>query len=89
MALLKPRQHGWLVDRIDRGFTWLRSTYARLLAATLGARGAVLFVWIALSLLTVPLYLFSNKELAPLEDQGVVFGAVDVPPNATSGPPAA
>jgi multidrug efflux pump len=81
--LLKPRQRGWLVDRIDRGFEWLKHTYARLLARTLGARGAVIFVWIALSLLTVPMYLFSNKELAPLEDQGVVFGAVDVPPNAT------
>jgi multidrug efflux pump len=33
--------------------------------------------------LIVPLYLFSPKELAPNEDQGVVFGAIDVPANAT------
>ena len=29
------------------------------------------------------MYLFSPTELAPTEDQGVVFGAIDVPPNAT------
>jgi len=29
------------------------------------------------------MYMFSPAELAPNEDQGVVFGAVDMPPNAT------
>src|SRR5438094_8339840 len=29
------------------------------------------------------MYMFSPNELAPIEDQGVVFGALDVPPNAT------
>ena len=33
--------------------------------------------------LVVPMYMFSPKELAPNEDQGVVFGAIDVPANAT------
>ena len=32
-----------------------------------------------LTLLIVPMYMFSPKELAPNEDQGVVFGAIDVP----------
>ncbi len=36
-----------------------------------------------LTLLVVPLYMFSPTELAPNEDQGIVFGAIDVPPNAT------
>ena len=31
----------------------------------------------------VPMYMFSPAELAPNEDQGVVFGALDVPANAT------
>ena len=34
-------------------------------------------------LLLVPFYLFSQKELAPIEDQGVVFGIVQGSPNAT------
>ena len=40
-------------------------------------------VWIVLTLLIVPMYMFSPTELAPNEDQGVVFGAIDVPANAT------
>jgi multidrug efflux pump len=34
-------------------------------------------------LLAVPLYVFSQKELAPQEDQGVVFGIIQSSPNAT------
>jgi multidrug efflux pump len=74
---------GMLTRAIDRGFAWVRRTYDRALGATLSARPAVYTVWIVLSLLVVPLYLFSPQELAPNEDQGVVFGALDVPANAT------
>src|ERR1700749_5027812 len=48
---------------------------ARLLDVTRRARPAVYVVWIGLTLLIYPLYLFSAAELAPNEDQGVVFGA--------------
>jgi multidrug efflux pump len=81
--LLKPAQDGWLPRQIDRGFDFIKRTYERALAATLRVRPAVYTVWIVLTLVTVPLYLFSPKELAPNEDQGVVFGAIDVPANAT------
>ncbi|HEY2409039.1 MAG TPA: efflux RND transporter permease subunit [Polyangiaceae bacterium] len=82
--LLKPAYaEGRLSKLIDRSFEALRSTYARLLDSTLRARPAVYTIWILLTLLTIPLYLFSPHELAPYEDQGVVFGALDVPANAT------
>ena len=82
--LLKAEHGQGLLSRlIDRGFAKLRGTYERMLGATLRARPAVYLVWITLSLLLVPMYLFSPSELAPNEDQGVVFGAIDVPPNAT------
>ena len=82
--LLKAEHGQGLLSRlIDRGFARLRGTYERMLRATLRARPAVYLVWITLSLLLVPMYLFSPSELAPNEDQGVVFGAIDVPPNAT------
>jgi multidrug efflux pump len=82
--LLKPyASHGWLTRRIDAGFDFVRQTYDRALGATLGARPAVYVVWVVLSLMVVPLYLLSPTELAPNEDQGVVFGALDVPANAT------
>ncbi len=82
--LLSSGTHrGWLSRAIDRGFEAVRRTYARALAATLRARPAVYTVWVLLSLLTVPMYMFSPTELAPNEDQGVVFSALDVPANAT------
>ncbi len=82
--LLKAEHGQGLLSRlIDQGFAKLRGTYERMLGATLRARPAVYLVWITLTLLLVPMYLFSPSELAPNEDQGVVFGAIDVPANAT------
>ena len=40
-------------------------------------------LWGIVALLIVPFYLFSQKELAPAEDQGVVFGIVQAAPNST------
>jgi multidrug efflux pump len=70
---------GW----INRRFETIRSAYARLLAGTLQYRPVVLTVWIIVVLLIVPFYMFSQRELAPAEDQGVVFGVVQSAPNAT------
>jgi multidrug efflux pump len=77
------RAHGWMQRGIDGGFDRVRRGYTRALAATLRTRPAVYAVWVVLSLLVVPMYMFSPKELAPNEDQGVMFGAIDVPANAT------
>ncbi|HEY0715261.1 MAG TPA: efflux RND transporter permease subunit, partial [Polyangia bacterium] len=82
--LLREQQHGRkMTAYVDRVFEGIRSRYARLLAGTLANRPAVYVVWGVLSLLVIPMYMFSAKELAPTEDQDVVFGAVDVPANAT------
>jgi multidrug efflux pump len=40
-------------------------------------------VWIVLGLLAVPMFRMSAKELAPVEDQGVIFGIVDAAANST------
>ena len=40
-------------------------------------------VWIMVSLLTIPMFTMSPKELAPTEDQGVIFGIVDAAANST------
>jgi multidrug efflux pump len=82
--LLKEHSHeARLTKLVNRGFDAIRRTYGRLLEGTLRMRPLVYAVWITLTILIVPLYMFSGQELAPNEDQGVVFGAIDVPPNAT------
>jgi multidrug efflux pump len=77
------RKQARLARVADRAFEAVRGRYLRALAGTLRMRPAMYAVWVALALVTVPMYLFSPKELAPNEDQGVVFGAIDVPANAT------
>src|SRR5512147_76750 len=83
-ALLKPGlvEHG-LAGRIARDFRRLRDAYGRLLDSTLRARPMVYTVWIVVSLLTIPMFTMSAKELAPLEDQGVIFGILDASANST------
>jgi len=68
---------------VNRRFENVRHLYSRMLAATLQYRPVVLGVWIIVALLMVPFYIFSQRELAPVEDQGVVFGVVQASPNAT------
>jgi multidrug efflux pump len=68
---------------VNRRFESVRRLYSRTLAGTLKYRPVVLGVWIIVALLMVPFYIFSQRELAPAEDQGVVFGVVQASPNAT------
>ena len=68
---------------INRRFDTVRRGYTRGLTATLRYRPVVVTVWIVVALLVVPFYLFSQRELAPAEDQGFFFGFVQAPPNAT------
>jgi multidrug efflux pump len=75
-------EHG-LAGRISRGFDRLKAAYGRWLDVTLNSRPAVYAVWICLSLAVVPMFTMSSRELAPTEDQGVIFGIIDAAANST------
>ena len=68
---------------INRTFERVRSAYSRTLAGTLQYRPVVFVVWAIVVLLIVPFYMFSQRELAPAEDQGVVFGVIQSSANST------
>jgi multidrug efflux pump len=70
---------GWVNRRFER----IRDGYARTLAGTLEYRPVMLVLWGIVVLLIVPFYMFSQQELAPNEDQSVVFGIIQAAPNAT------
>jgi multidrug efflux pump len=70
---------GW----VNRRFDSVRRRYVRTLTGTLRYRPVVLVLWAIVALLIVPFYMFSQQELAPAEDQGVVFAVVQAAPNAT------
>jgi multidrug efflux pump len=68
---------------INRHFEKFRNFYVRTLSGTLRFRPVVLTLWAIVILLIVPFYMFSQRELAPTEDQGVVFGVIQSSANAT------
>ncbi|GAB4178102.1 MAG: efflux RND transporter permease subunit [Terrimicrobiaceae bacterium] len=68
---------------IARNFNRLKALYSRLLDGTLSNRPLVYLVWVALTGFAFLFYMFSPTELAPKEDQGVLFGVVSPPPNAS------
>ena len=68
---------------INRRFERVRQFYTQNLAGTLRYRPVVLTLWAIVVLLIVPFYMFSQRELAPAEDQGVVFGVIQASPNST------
>ncbi len=82
--LLKPGQADrGLARLISRGFGRLSKLYGRWLDITLRSRPAIYAMWLLLSLATIPMFMMSPKELAPTEDQGVIFGIVDADASAT------
>ncbi len=70
-------------QKVDANLDGLRAKYEEWLRVVLRYRTSVVVGAIWISLLIVPFYLFAMKELAPREDQGVLFGIVQGPPNAT------
>jgi multidrug efflux pump len=70
---------GW----INRRFDGVRDAYQKALGGTLADRRVVYVLWAFVVLLIVPFYMFSQHELAPKEDQSVVFGIIQASPNST------
>src|SRR5512141_2662491 len=71
-----------LSGMINRGFDRIRTTYTRHLESSFRARGAIYLAWGVVSVLAFLMYSQSSKELAPTEDQGVIFGVLNTPSNS-------
>ncbi len=83
-ALLRQGQEErGLAGRINRAFDRLKALYARLLGTVLGGRRAIYVAWAVVCVLDLLMFMQAPKELAPTEDQGVIFGIVDTPANST------
>ena len=70
---------------VNHSFDKLKAAYGRVLDGTLNARPVVYTVWAVIALMIFPLFILSSMstELAPTEDQGVVFGIVSTSANST------
>jgi multidrug efflux pump len=70
---------GW----INRRFETVRRIYTGVLGSTLRYRPVVVVLWLIVAVLMVPFYMFSQRELAPAEDQGVMFSYIQASANST------
>jgi len=81
--LKEGQEERGLAARINRGFDRLKAIYARHLDTALQGRRAIYVAWAVVSLLAIAMFTQAPKELAPTEDQGVIFGIVNTPANST------
>lgn len=80
---LLKHQHTPFQEAINRFFDRLRDIYRRLLAGTLDYAPVTFTMAVLIMLLSIPFYMFSMKELAPMEDRGVLFCIVQGQPDAS------
>src|SRR5262245_52344028 len=76
-------KEGWLTRQVNWGFDVVRRGYARLLDTALQMRWAVVLVALFVTLWAYPFYMFSRKELAPVEDQGHISMFVIAAPDGS------
>ncbi|WNW11663.1 multidrug efflux RND transporter permease subunit [Pseudomonas sp. DTU_2021_1001937_2_SI_NGA_ILE_001] len=83
LLLRHDKAQGGLAARLDRLFDGLKRRYQRLLHGTLETRPVVLLFGVIVLCLIPVLLMFSRSELAPDEDQGIVF-MMSTSPQTTS-----
>jgi len=68
---------------VNRRFEGFRKIYSGWLTGALNYRPILFTVWAIVIALIIPFYMFSARELAPKEDQSVVFGVIQASANST------
>jgi len=68
---------------VNRAFDRVKATYARHLDTALESRRVIYVAWAVVSLLALLMFTQAPRELAPAEDQGVIFGIINTPSNST------
>ncbi len=73
LLLTREMSQGWFAKRVDRFFSAVTRWYGRRLISSLDYRPVTILFAVAVLGSVVFLYTHSSAELAPPEDQGVVF----------------
>ena len=72
-----------LTALVNRGFDAVRRTYARLLDGAIGMRWAVVAAAVVVMVAAWPLYSYSRRELAPVEDQSHIAFFMQASPDSS------
>ena len=78
-VLLKQEHHGWFAQKVDKVFGATTRWYGRQLDRSLDYRPITAMFAVTILFLVGFLYMHTSKELAPEEDQGIVFSVVKAP----------
>ena len=83
--LLKDHDHeeAGLSGKVNRVFDRIRGAYERMIGRSLGWVPVTITTAVLLTMLLVPFFMFAQSELAPKEDQGVVFTILQTSPTST------
>lgn len=82
--MLNPTgQEGFLTRWVHKLFELLRRVYADVLTWALRLRWSILTCTLLIAVAAGPLYMFSGKELAPVEDQSAIAVFMSSAPDAT------
>jgi multidrug efflux pump len=76
-------KEGRLTALVNRGFDAVRRVYERLLDGALQIRWTIVVASLLIMAAAWPLYSFSRRELAPVEDQSHISLFLEAPPDAS------
>ncbi len=76
-------REAWLTRQVNRVFDAVKNLYGRLLDGALQIRWTILGLSLVVMLAAVPLYMLSQKELAPVEDQSSIGVFFEASPDST------
>jgi multidrug efflux pump len=76
-------KEGRLTTLVNRAFDAVRRAYARMLDGALQMRWAIVAASLLITVAAWPLYNYSRRELAPVEDQSHISLFLEAPPDAS------
>jgi len=76
-------KEGFLTRFVNMLFDRIQALYGGVLEKALGLRWAIAFSTLLIGVASVPFYQFSEKELAPVEDQGAIAVILQASPDST------
>jgi multidrug efflux pump len=76
-------QEGWATQFVNRLFDLIRQIYGSCLGSVLSLRWYIVLATCLAGFASVPFYLMSARELAPVEDEGAIAVILSAAPDAT------
>lgn len=82
-VLKEHGKEGRFEQLVEKAFTWLETGYHKLLHNALASVGSMVFIGVVILASNYLMYMQSKNELAPDEDQGILFFSSTGPRTAT------